>query len=554
MRDPRDEILGLLSLDNPRSGNRPDDAEYARLEEIDAFVNVVGKVAENRFWARRLRESEEVYRQVFDAVMDGLFINDLEGRIVQVNPAGCRMHGYERDELMGESCLKLVPPEQADLFARVLEEVSQERQVHTEATSLRKDGTTFDCEVYASGFQFQGRPHLLVVLRDITERKQVFQRLLDDQKDESVVGVAGGVAHDFNNLLMGMTGPLSLLRRDLPPGSDAERHAARVATTAENLARLTGQLLAIARGVHSEPRPTSVRGVVEDNLPLLHGLVGTRFGIDVHIADSPALVHADRAQLDQILLNLAQNACEAMERSGSLRITVDTVRRTEPFVCERTGKHPAGDYVRLLVEDTGHGIDEATRRRVFEPYFSTKSDGSGLGLAAVLGIVRRHQGAIALESALGRGTRVEVLFPPCDEPPVEAPLPAEATGEPATIQRVLIVDDHDMVREVAAELLTMLGCEVAQAASGEEALSIYRAREVPYDLVLLDVSMPGMTGVEAHEELARIDPDVRVVLSSGHAELLVRQEVERGLRIAGFLQKPYTLERLREALDLAMRA
>ena len=554
MRDPRDEILGLLSLDNPRSGNRPDDGEFARLEEIDAFVNVIGKVAENRFWARRLRESEEAYRQVFDAVTDGLFINDLDGRVVQVNPAGCRMHGYERDELMGDSCTKLIPPDHLDLFRKLLNAVAKGDNIHAEATSLRKDGSTFECEVYATGFQYRGRPHLLVVLRDITERKQVFQRLLEDQKDESVVGVAGGVAHDFNNLLMGMTGPLSMLRRDLPADSDSARHADRVAATAENLSRLTGQLLAIARGVHSEPRPTSLRGIVEDNLPLLHGLVGTRFGIDLHIADSPARVHADRAQLDQVLLNLAQNACEAMERSGTLKITVDMVNRPEPFECGRTGSHPAGDYVRLLVEDTGQGMDAETQAKIFEPYFSTKADGSGLGLAAILGIVRRHKGAISLESTPGEGTRVEVLFPPCAEEEDEAQEPVREPTESASIQRVLLVDDHDMVREVAAELLGMLGCTVDQAASGEEALEIYRARNTPFDLVLLDVSMPGMTGVETHEALAEIDPTVRVVLSSGHAERLVRQEVERGMRIAGFLQKPYTLERLREALDAAMRA
>lgn len=553
MRDPRDEILGLLSLDNPRTGNRPDAAEYAQLEEIDAFVNVVGKVAENRFWARRLRHSEEVYRAVFDAVTDGLFINDLDGRIVQVNPAGCRMHGTVRDDLVGASCLDLIPPEHQRHFQRLLDEVPKGGHVHGEATSLRSDGTTFDCEVYATGFQYHGHPHVLLVLRDITERKQVLQRLLEDQKDESIVAVAGGVAHDFNNLLMGMTGPLSLLRRDLPEGSDAARQAKRVATTAENLARLTGQLLAVARGVHSEPRPVSLRGIVEDNLPLLHGLVGTRLGIDLRITDTPARVHADRAQLDQVLLNLAQNACEAMGRSGSLSITVDTVDRPEPFECERTGTHPAGGYVRLIVEDTGQGMDEGTQRSVFDPYFSTKADGSGLGLAAVLGIVRRHGGAIALESAPGRGTRIEVLFPRCDDEEIGEPAPPASDAALTSIQRVLLVDDHDMVRDVAAELLAMLGCEVVQASSGEEALELYRERERPYDLVLLDVSMPGMTGVEAHEALAKIDPDVRVVLTSGHAERLVRQEVEHGMRIAGFIQKPYTLERLREALDLAMR-
>jgi len=554
MRDPQDRILGLLSLDNPKSGDRPDDAEFERLKSVDAFVNVVGKIAENRFWAQRLQESEDAYRAIFDAATDGFFINDLEGRIVQVNPAGCRVHGYERDELIGTPVGRLVPETHRELFERAFRDVPTGEPIGAEATSLRKDGSTFDCEVYATGFQYRGRPHLLVVLRDITERKRLLMRLLEEQKDESIVAVAGGVAHDFNNLLMGITGPLSLLRERLEPGSEDARQADRVAATADSLTRLTGQLLAVARGVHSEPRPASLQRIVEENLPLLHGLVGSRYRLDLRIETSDVHVHADRAQLDQVLLNLAQNACESMERGGTLGIAVDVVEKPEPFLCMRTGTHPAGTYVRLLVEDSGQGMDEPTLQRVFDPYFSTKANGSGLGLAAVLGIVRRHSGAISIQSAEGRGTKVEVLLPPC-----EAPAPPVAESEPPRApgpgpRSVLLVDDNDAVREMAAELLSVLGCHVVSASSGEEALRVYADGSAPFDLVLLDVSMPGMTGIEAHEELTKMDPSVRVVLTSGHAERLVREEMEQGLKIAGFLQKPYTLDRLREALDLAMRA
>jgi signal transduction histidine kinase/CheY-like chemotaxis protein len=420
-------------------------------------------------------------------------------------------------------------------------------------TGLRKDGTTFDVETRWIPFRYGEYRRILVVIQDATERNRMFRRLLEEQKEESITAVAGGVAHDFNNLLMGITGPLSQLRASLPAGGDVARQVDRIASTADQLSRLTGQLLAIARGVHAEQRPLSIARVVEESRVLLDGLLGSRFRLELEISNDEMHVHGDRVQLGQVLLNLAQNARDAMERGGLLRVSADVVTLEDGFTCDRTGEHPAGDYVRLRVTDDGAGIEEETQRHIFEPYFSTKRGGSGLGLAAVLGIVHRHRGALRLETAPGAGTTVEILLPRCDEPVVDEAASETRDEAPAEAQRVLLVDDNDLVRDVATSLLDWLGCEVVVASSGQEAVEIYQERDRPFDLVILDVSMPGLNGVETNEILQRIDPDVRVVLSSGHAERLVRDE-SVDVRIAGFLEKPYTLERLREALVSARRS
>ncbi|MFV1957890.1 MAG: PAS domain S-box protein [Planctomycetota bacterium] len=554
MRSRSDDITGLVSLDDPGSGDRPAEDDYRLLEDVDRYVNIVGKIAENRLWGLRLEESEKAYRAIFDATTDAILITDLEGRIVKANPAACRMHGYPVEELVGKDCRDLVHKDSWSDYDRFLTDVAAGSDFQVEARDLRKDGSSFDIEVRAATFRYQGRPHLLAVLHDVTEQKRVFRRLLEQQKEESVMAVAGGVAHDFNNILMGITGSASLLARHLGAGSEAARQVARIQASADRLAGLTGQLLAVARGIHSEPRPITLRTVVENGLGLLEGLTGTDYRLDVTLPDDPWTVLADRVQMGQVLLNLAQNACDAMERGGRLRVAVENVRRDEPWTCEITGPHPAGDFIRLRVQDDGAGMDETVRRRIFDPYFSTKADGSGLGLAAVLGIVRRHEGAVGLESEPGVGTRIEILLPRSDAS-VAIPLGApKVTPPPEARRKILLVEDADMVRTVTAELLVRLGYDVIAASSGQQALALHEHDPGGIDVVLLDVEMPGMTGVEVADALLTRRPETRIVLTSGHTDRVLAAARPEGSAPVGFLQKPYTLSALAAALAAAFGA
>ena len=329
MRGWDDEILGVLSLDNPTSGNRPTKEEFRDLVEVDHFVNLVAKIGENRFWSLRLEESEEAYRGVFNAVTDGLLILDLEGKIVQANPAASLTHGYAHDEIIGLSAMELVHPDSQDDYQAVIQQVGTGEEVHLEARDLRKDGTVFDVEVKAKSFLFRGRRHLIAVIRDITERKQMFDRLLKQQKEESIIALAGGVAHDFNNILMGITGSLSLLKHRLPPSGDSYRQCERIETSAHRLSALTGQLLAVAGGIRSEPRPLALAEVIEESTSLLKGVTRSRVGISVEVPEDLWTVDADRVQLNQILLNLCLNAMEAMERGGTIEISAASDPRAE---------------------------------------------------------------------------------------------------------------------------------------------------------------------------------------------------------------------------------
>ncbi len=544
--DWNDDILGVLSLDLPKDGDRPDEEDYRELAEIDRYVNLVAKIAENRFWSLRLEEREQAYRGICDAATDAFVVMDPDGTIVEVNPAACRLHGYDRDELLGRSGRDLVHPESHPVFEDFLRETSAGRTVHLEARSLCKDGTVLDTEVRGASYQHRGRQRMLAVLQDVTEKKLVFQRVLDQQKDESIVAVAGGVAHDFNNLLMGITGSLDLLRHETSDSPEALRHCDRIDDSARKLAELTDQLRAIARGVHSHPQPVSLTEIVEESRSLLEGLVGTKFRLVVKLTDEDSTVPGDRVQLRQLLLNLCQNACEAMGRSGTVTISTEPVDKTSSWSGDRTGTHDAGAYVRLRVQDDGAGMDEETKRRLFEPYYSTKPEGSGLGLAATLGIIRRHQGAITVHSEPDVGTTIDVLLPRVENIATSATPVRNGNGDR---RHVLLVDDKDIVREVGCEMLRALDCEATAVESGEEALEVYRQREAGFDLVILDVSMPGMSGIETHAELRKFDPDVLVVLSSGHTEGLVRNEMVESATIAAFLQKPYHLETLRTLLD-----
>ncbi len=553
MRSWDDDILGMVSLDNPRSGDRPDAEVFRQVEDVDRYVNVVAKIVENRFWSLRLRESEEAYRSVFNATSDALIVLDADGRIVETNTAACRLYGYEYAELVGSSVRDLLRSDFHATCDRFLSRIAEGFAFRVEARDVRKDGSEFDAEVHGTAFHYRGRLGLLTVTQDVTEKKRLFRRLLEQQKEESIVAIAGGVAHDFNNILMGIIGSVGLLRRHVPTVGEASRQCDRIAASADRLAHLTGQLLAIARGVHSEPRPLTMTRIVRDNLMLIRGMLGPRHQLDVELPETGWTVLADRVQMGQVLLNLAQNAVEALGRGGTLCIEAANEVRERGWTCERTGAHPPGDYVLLRVRDDGHGMPEATRRRLFDPYFSTKPTGSGLGLAAVLGIVKRHRGAIDIESAPGRGTTIEVLLPRADVPalpplPASPPAPVGRLGRP----RVLLVEDDPMVRAVAEEMLRSLGCSVVSVESGEEALRTFEHRTEPFELVLLDVTMPEMSGVEASEALFELDPAARIVLSSGHTEHLVQATLPHGGRIAGFLQKPYTLAQLEVTLAEAL--
>jgi nitrogen-specific signal transduction histidine kinase/ActR/RegA family two-component response regulator len=403
----------------------------------------------------------------------------------------------------------------------------------------------------------EGRRAALVLSHDVTERRRLEERLAQAEKMEAIGRLAGGVAHDFNNLLSVVLSYSQLLLDDLPlddrsrPDLEAIRRAGRQA------AELTRQLLAFSRQQVVAPRVIDLGEAARGADKMLRRLVGEDIELIVRAPGEPAPVRADAAQIDQVVMNLALNARDAMPQGGKLTIEVAPVEVDEAYAREHLGVSP-GPHVQLAVSDTGVGMDEQTRSHVFEPFFTTKEKGkgTGLGLATVFGIVQQSGGTIWVDSAPGAGTRFKILFPRAVAA-VDAALEITQPTSLRGTETVLLVEDQEEVRQVAREILSRLGYEVLEAPNGAEALQLCERHPRPIDLLLTDVVMPQMSGRELAERVAPGRPDMRVLFMSGYTEDAILQHgiLDEGL---AFLQKPLVPDRLarrvREVLDVPARS
>jgi signal transduction histidine kinase/CheY-like chemotaxis protein len=385
------------------------------------------------------------------------------------------------------------------------------------------------------------------------ERLELERRLLHAQKLESMGILAGGIAHDFNNLLQAMLGTLDVALPELAQGSAARDAVEQAVHAARRAADLTRQLLAYSGKGRFVVRPVDVTALVRENAHLLRASVPHTCAIDLRLADDVPAVVGDVAQLQQVVMNLITNAADAIGAAPGL-ITLTTALRpggagalAGSRIIDAT---PADAYVSLEVADTGCGMDADTLARIFDPFFSTKGAGRGLGMSALLGIVRGHGGALFVDSAPGRGTTVRVLLP-ARRDAVATPEVAAPRAHPPALPRggaVLVVDDEQQVRRACEAMVRALGLSVFAAGGGEEALALLRAHRGEIRYAVVDLSMPGMNGLAALEALLEVDPALRVVLSSGFDEHAL---AERDPRIAGFIQKPYSVAELRSALAQA---
>ncbi len=407
-----------------------------------------------------------------------------------------------------------------------------------------------------------GRPTRLVgTAQDVTqvveaeeERRKLQQQILQAQKLESLGVLAGGIAHDFNNLLQGILGNADFALSALPPGSMSHSYIKDVIAATRQAAELSQQLLAYSGRGGFVIEPVALSAVVEEMTQLLRASVSKKAMLRFHLAEGLPTVEADRSQLRQIILNLATNASEALGgKEGAITISTGFMFCEEDYLAE-TYLGPevqAGTYTYLEVKDTGIGMDEETLDRIFDPFFTTKFAGRGLGLAAALGIVRGHGGTIDVESKPGLGTTFRVLLPSSDKPAARQVPAAPASIEWEGAGLVLVVDDEKGVRDLARKMLEHLGFNVVTAEDGLQAVEIFRQHHEEIELVLLDLMMPRMSGREAFEEIRRIRPDARVILSSGYNEADSTGDVPATV-LAGFIKKPYTLTTLKEIVRQAL--
>ncbi len=486
----------------------------------------------------RKRAEEAAYHlaAIVESSDDAIISKTLDGTIKSWNSGAERLYGYTAEEAIGKSMRMLLPPDRPDEESDILDRLQRGETVeHFETVRKRKDGRLIDVATTISPVRDkQGRvTGASSVTRDISERNQLEIQLRETQKLESLGVLAGGVAHDFNNLLVGIMGNASLALDTVPPENPARTMIEGVVRASERAAMLTSQLLAYSGRGRFVVQPVDLSFLVREIVSLIHTSIPKGVHIEFHLAEDLPRVEADMAQLQQLVMNLVINAAEAIGDSRAGTVVIRTG-------VEWSEEESPRQLICLQVQDNGSGMDEETQRRIFDPFFTTKFTGRGLGLAAVLGIVRGHNGTIRVESLPGRGSTFTVLFPVAGT--VTGKITPAALPELRGTGTILVVDDEEVVRSIARNVLQSYGYEVLLAGDGRQAIECVRqAPEIK--LVLLDLTMPVMSGEEALGHLRQLRPELPVILSSGFDETEAMQRFQ-DKDLSGFLQKPYTAERL----------
>jgi len=520
------------------------------------MVGIIQDVTESTLKEQALRESEERFRRIFELIPGPVTLAEKDGTIIACNDGFCATLGYPREEILGKSTRELstwVDPNQRDAMYA---ELAQGKSVDwLEFKMRRRDGQIRTMQIFGRPFELGGKSVVLSVGRDITEQRNLEQQMLHSQKLESLGVLAGGIAHDFNNLLTGILGNADLAKTEMSPLAPSRASLEGIEVAARRAADLCRQLLAYSGRGRFIIEPLDLCELVQEMGHLLTVSISKKAVLKYHFSQGIPAVEADATQLRQVLMNLIVNASEAIgERSGVISITVGLAFCEADYLkgCFGADRLQPGDYVYLEVADTGHGMDKSTMDRIFDPFFSTKFTGRGLGLAAVLGIMRGHHGAIKVYSEPGRGTTFKLLFPASES--------SVSTRQPTTYKsagyhasgKILLADDEETIRNLGRRMLQRAGFEVILAADGREAIDKFAGDKDSISLVILDLTMPHADGEACYREMRRLKPGVRVILSSGYNEQdIVNRFAGKGL--AGFIQKPYTteelLDKIREALE-----
>ena len=518
-----------------------------------------------------LKESDARMRALFKAIPDWIVVVNWEGQIIQANESAHRAYGGAG--LIGQPVQSFLVSGSSRKVVDAISQIWSESSGSFEAELVASEGSAH-VEVAAEVTEMEGEPVLLLVARDVTSRKRAEEsrrrletQVQHTQRMESLGVLAGGIAHDFNNLLVGILGNASLALMDTPDGKAAEC-LNQIELAARRAAELTGQVLTFAGRAQPTAEALDVGGLVQEMTSLLDPAISKRAELTYDIDSRTPVIEGDSSQIRQVVMNLIMNASDALGgEPGEIKLSVRPIAEADDFDTSRfIGELPSkGDFVMISVSDTGCGMDSSTRARIFEPFFTTKFTGRGLGLAATLGIVHAHSGVIRVESEVGNGTTVSVLFP-AGEPPEVVRVPMlPAPGVPALLEKrpdpvkpisgpslhVLVADDEPAVLRLATMVLQRQGMRVTQAADGREALTAFESTEKPFDLVLADMTMPGLDGIELIRSLRKLGSDIPVLLSSGYDRRSLENQLEEIGGRNAVLSKPYRpADLVREAAAL----
>lgn len=460
-----------------------------------------------------------------------------DGRILHVNASACRLTGYTSEALCSMYMTELNVDLDRDNWPAIWGLLKANKMRIFEARHRCADGQILQVEVEAHFLEWEGYEYSCAVIRDLSARIELESRLRHAERMESIGRLAGGVAHDFNNQLMGIIGYADLARNVVKDNVKALGFLDQLAQVVKVAADLTSQLLAFSRQGKFLVQPVDLHGLLAQIFPILARSLGGRIKIAQELAAERPFTLGDPSQLQSAILNLVLNARDAMPHGGTVTVATSNVEFDDSGFQPRPLGLAPGAYVVVQIRDTGMGVEKGLEAKIFEPFFSTKSTGTGLGLAAVYGTAKNHKGAVGMTSELGKGSAFTLYLPAARPGTVQRSL----DGEPATLRlhgHVLVVDDDAVVREGMARMLEALGCSVASEPDGQSAVAYLREHRHEVDLVLLDLVMPGMSGRETFAAMQAIDPGVRVLIASGYSlDGEAQAMLESGAR--GFLQKPF---------------
>ena len=518
------------------------------------------KVAENA-----LRESELKYRLLFESAGDSISVMDMQGKLLAVNPQTSKIIGYTNDELLSLTADKIDsrPNEMAANIGKLLEN----GYYFGETEFVRKDGSTVPISVDARLIVWDGQNAILNICRDITDHKQAQEeqlnlekQLLHVQKLESLGVMAGGIAHDFNNLLQSIQGNIDLAARALRSDSESQKYLSYAMNSAKRAAHLTNLMLTYAGKGLITKKNLNLNDHIKEHILLLRSAASTSVPIQLSLSADLPEINADEAQIQQVVMNLITNAAESIDKpEGNISIITGIKNCVQKYLSDSLVdvKLEPGSYVYLEVKDNGCGMSQETLKRLFDPFFTTKFTGRGLGMSAVMGILKSHKGALLVESEPGKGTTFRVLFPISTTPaPANDKDPVESSDENCTSQEkvlsgaVLVVDDEKSVLRICTKMVQLIGFNVITASDGLDAVAKYRKHQDEIELVLMDLTMPNMDGLTAMAEIYSIRPDIKVILSSGYNKEELSERIT-GKAPSGFIRKPYSLNDLEAELQRA---
>ena len=569
--DLRAKLLeqGFLRNMELKVHNKSGEPVYALVNT--ALVSLAGRrimltsaldITDSKNTEQRLRESEEIFRRTFRTSPDSININRLgDGLYIDINDGFTRMTGFTREDVAGKTSADIqIWNDPADRLKLVQSIIDKGYCENLEAQFRRKDGSLLTALMSASLIHLNGEAHTINVTRDISELKQaqaekerLEAQLNQAQKMEALGTLAGGIAHDFNNILASIIGHSELALDELPADSTAAGKIRRVVKAGGRAKDLVTQILTFSRKLEPELKSIDLNQIVDQTKIMLGRAIPKMVDIERRLAENLWPVNADSGQMIQLVMNLWTNASDAMPDGGRLVIETANVTLDQPNGDEWTDKG-TGKFVRLTISDTGCGMDRETQKHIFDPFFTLKEvgKGTGLGLATVYGIVKNHCGQIECRSEPGRGTTFRIYLPAADTDPTE-PIRAKDPGQVLDgNETILLVDDEMDLRQLGQAILNRQGYRVLLAQTGEEALEIYDRQRSGIDLIILDISMPGMGGKACLERLLQIDPGIKVIIASGYSLNGAVADVTAS-GAAAYIAKPFSrsdlLQLIRKTLD-----